>query len=50
MWKLKIVEDGIIVIQREYKNVEDAIREIGLKYYESNTASYITVSLTYVRK
>lgn len=50
MWKLKIVEDGIIVLQREYKNVEDAIRAIGLKYYESNIANYIKVSLTFVRK
>lgn len=50
MWKLKIVEDGIIVIQREYKNVEDAIRTIGLKYYEHNTANHISINLTFVRK
>ncbi len=50
MWNLKVVEDGIIVLQREYKNVEDAIRAIGLKYYEKNTANYISVSLTFVRK
>ena len=50
MWNLKIVQDGVIALQREYKNIEDAIREIGLKYYEKNDAWNVVVTLTYVRR
>lgn len=51
MWHLKIVQDGIIVTQADYKNVEDAIRTIGLKYYESTGDAWeIDVKLTYMKK
>ena len=49
MWSLEILEDGILVVKRVYKNVEDAIRTIGLRYYEKNDAYDIQVHLGYVR-
>lgn len=49
MWRLEVIEDGIIVIKRVYKTIEDAIMAIGLRYAES-TKTDITIHLGFVRK
>ena len=49
MWRLEVIEDGIIVIKRVYKSIEDAIMAIGLRYADS-TSSNITIHLGFVRK
>ena len=35
MWFLEIRENGIYVIRRPYKKIEDAMMTIGLRYSES---------------
>ena len=51
MWHLEILQDGILVRNRLYKNVENAIREIGLMYYEgSGDICIIEVHLGFVSR
>lgn len=50
MWSLEVIEDGIIVIKRVYKTIEDAIMAIGLRYAEREEDHDIRIHLGFVRK
>ena len=50
MWRLEVVEDGIIVIKRVYKSIEDAIMAIGLRYEDKEEDHDIRIHLGFVKK
>ena len=50
MWSLEVVEDGVIVIKRVFKSVEDAIMAVGLRYCEREEDHDIRIHLGFVRK
>lgn len=50
MWRLEVVEDGIIVIKRVYKSIEDAVMAIGLRYQETKEDHDIRIHLGFIKK
>lgn len=51
MWSLEVIEDGIIVIKRLYKTVEDAIMAVGMRYYEKEDEAHdVKIHLGFIRK
>ena len=51
MWYLEIRENGIYVIRRSYKKIEDAIMMIGLRYSEAEINSNdIQIHIGYIAK
>ena len=50
MWSLEVIEDGVIVIKRVYKSIEDAIMAMGLRYAEKAEDCDIRIHLGFIRK